>query len=165
MNRELGEHRVPGVCASLLGFLLAFAGAMLVSLGIMKQDFNNSTLKIAGCLVLVGGIVLVTFGFSHQFITHRKWKRRRQRKEQRRKHRKATKYEVQQRTQHAGKAVTADEIVLTVEDLSEPMPSSSGIQSAGSSANSSWSSLSDIPDESKQPESSSTNEVFEVQVT
>ena len=145
MRRDLAEHRVPGVCASLLGFLLSFAGAMLISLGVMKQDFDNQTIRIAGPFCLTAGIAIVIAGFSHQFIVHRKVKRRRQRREDYRRRKSAS---------YTNPALQTDEIVLAVDQFSDPGPSSSGLNSGhNSSLNSSWSSLSEIPDESEQRKS------------
>ncbi|ELU04702.1 hypothetical protein CAPTEDRAFT_198154 [Capitella teleta] len=142
IKRDLAKHRVPGVCASLLGFLFSFTGAMLISLGSMKQSFNNKPIKLSGSFSLIIGISLVAVGFAHQHLTHRKWKRRRLRKEERRrKRRRANELQVQ-----VSNGVSTEEIILGVDQLSGPFPTSSGEFSGPDSANSSLSSLSDIPD-------------------
>ena len=85
LRRSVGPHRVPGICLSLLGFLLLFAGIMMVAMGQTIHSSNYKDLKIAGAITLVLGIGVITGGFVYQYVVHRDWKRKRQARLERRK--------------------------------------------------------------------------------
>ena len=85
LRRSVGPHRVPGICISLLGFLLLFAGIMMVAMGETIHASNYKDVKIGGSITLVLGVAGITAGFVYQYIVHRNWKRRKQVRQQRRK--------------------------------------------------------------------------------
>lgn len=153
VRREAKSHRIPGICLSLFGFLLLFVGAMMLSMASIQQSFNNDSIKTVGPICLSAGICLVAGGFAHQFIKHRKWKRRHDTSKEPLPAR-AADYEIKVGDMRIENSLSTNEVILGIEDISEPMPSSSGLQGcvySSSSRSSSSSSLSELTEITDQP--------------
>lgn len=82
-HREAQPHQLPGICGSLLGFILLLTGIALITVH-ANAESTSKTVEILGPICLVFGVILVIAGFAHKFIQHRRFKSKQQQYTQRR---------------------------------------------------------------------------------
>ena len=74
-TKDLGQHRLPGVCVSILGFGLIFTGVMMMGVdGIAKKNAEKA-IQIAGPICLAFGGAAIIAGFTTQYILHKRHKK------------------------------------------------------------------------------------------